>query len=394
MKLSDRLKAATEEQQERAGELLPARRRRRPGRRRLRRVQDAGCGRRCSPSWAPRVFDASLTEAQLHRLIVEELERLIAEEGTPLSEPERERIAAEIGKDILGYGPIEPFLHDPTVTEIMVNATEPIYVEREGRLHRTRARFPTEERLRRVIDRIAAKVGRRIDEASPMVDARLPDGSRVNAIIPPLAVDGPALTIRKFSRDPFQVEDLIRFGTLTPEIADTPVGLRRGSPQHPHHRGHRHRQDHAAQRALLVHPRRPPHHHHRGRRRTAAAPGPRGPPGVPAPQHRGPGGGHHPRPGAQLAAHAARPHHRRRGARRGGPRHAPGDEHRPRGLHVHPPLQLPPGRPQPPGDDGDDGRHRTAGAGHPGVHLLGPEPGGAPGPVQGRVAPDHATSPR
>jgi pilus assembly protein CpaF len=101
-----------------------------------------------------------------------------------------------------------------------VNSTEPIFVEREGRLHRTRARFSTEEHLRRVIDRIVARVGRRIDEASPMVDARLPDGSRVNAIIPPLAVDGPALTIRKFSRDPYQVEDLVRFGTLTGEIAE------------------------------------------------------------------------------------------------------------------------------------------------------------------------------
>ena len=100
-----------------------------------------------------------------------------------------------------------------------MNSTEFIYIEREGHLHRTRSRFATEESLRRVVDRIAAKVGRRIDESSPMVDARLPDGSRVNAIIPPLAVDGSALTIRKFSRDPLQVEDLIRLGTMTAEVA-------------------------------------------------------------------------------------------------------------------------------------------------------------------------------
>jgi len=218
MRLSDRLKAVREEQGDREGE--PLQRVGAPApvvdgfadyKTRVRETLFSRMG--------ARAFDASLTEAQLHRIIVEELGRLIAEEGSPLSEPERDRIAADISKDILGYGPLEEFLHDTSVTEIMVNSTEFIYVEREGHLHRTRARFPSEESLRRVIDRIAAKVGRRVDESSPMVDARLPDGSRVNAIIPPLAVDGPALTIRKFSRDPFQVEDLIRFSTLTAEIA-------------------------------------------------------------------------------------------------------------------------------------------------------------------------------
>ncbi|HSQ37239.1 MAG TPA: CpaF family protein [Acidimicrobiia bacterium] len=218
MRLSDRLKAVREEQGDREGE--PLQRVGAPApvvdgfadyKTRVRETLFSRMG--------ARAFDASLTEAQLHRIIVEELGRLIAEEGSPLSEPERDRIAADISKDILGYGPLEEFLHDTSVTEIMVNSTEFIYVEREGHLHRTRARFPSEESLRRVIDRIAAKVGRRVDESSPMVDARLPDGSRVNAVIPPLAVDGPALTIRKFSRDPFQVEDLIRFSTLTAEIA-------------------------------------------------------------------------------------------------------------------------------------------------------------------------------
>ncbi|MFH1330358.1 MAG: CpaF family protein [Actinomycetota bacterium] len=219
MKLSDRLKAARDLEAQKAGEPL----------------QRAGTGAPAADGFAeykgrvrealfsklgPRAFEASITEAQLHRLITEELERLIVEEGAPLTPPERERIASEISQDILGYGPIEAFLRDPTITEIMVNGTEPIYVESEGRLHRTRARFPTDESLRRVIDRIAARVGRRIDEASPMVDARLSDGSRVNGIIPPLAVDGPALTIRKFSRDPLQVDDLIRFGTMTRDTVE------------------------------------------------------------------------------------------------------------------------------------------------------------------------------
>jgi pilus assembly protein CpaF len=217
VKLSDRLKVAREEQQQLAGEVLqrtggaPAADGFAEYKTRVRDALFAQLG--------PRAFDASISETQLHRLIVDELERLIAQEGTPLTLPERERIATEIGQDILGYGPIESFLRDPTVTEIMVTGVDAIYVEREGRLQRTRARFPSEEALRRVIDRITARVGRRIDEASPMVDARLPDGSRVNAIIPPLAVDGAALTIRKFSREPFQVEDLVRFGTLNAEIA-------------------------------------------------------------------------------------------------------------------------------------------------------------------------------
>ncbi len=218
MKLSDRLKAVVEEQLEREGEPLQRSGATAPAidgfadyKTRVREALFSKLG--------GRVFDASLTEAQLHRIIVEELGQLIAEEGAPLSEAERERIATEIGKDILGYGPIEAFLHDPGITEIMVNSTQPIYIEREGHLVRTKARFPSEDNLRRVVDRIAGKVGRRIDESSPMVDARLPDGSRVNAIIPPLAVDGCALTIRKFSRDPYQVEDLVRFGTLTDEIA-------------------------------------------------------------------------------------------------------------------------------------------------------------------------------
>ncbi|MBP1631983.1 MAG: CpaF family protein [Acidobacteria bacterium] len=219
MRLSDRLKAVREEQGDQNGEvLLP-----RPGaaapatdgftdyKTRVRETLFTKMG--------ARAFDPSLTEAQLHRIIVEELGRLIAEDGAPLSEAERERIGSEISKDILGYGPLETFLHDASITEIMVNSTELIYIEREGHLHRTRSRFPTEDSLRRVIDRIAAKVGRRVDESSPMVDARLPDGSRVNAIIPPLAVDGSALTIRKFSRDPYQVEDLVKFRTLTTEIA-------------------------------------------------------------------------------------------------------------------------------------------------------------------------------
>jgi pilus assembly protein CpaF len=164
-------------------------------------------------------LDASLDESDLRDAVIGELERVIADSATPLSIDEREKIAEEISQDILGYGPIQRFLDDPEVTEIMVNATRPIYVEKAGRLHETTARFSSKAHLRQVIDRIVSKVGRRIDESSPMVDARLPDGSRVNAVVPPLSVDGPTLTVRKFAADPFRVSHLVEFGTMTSAMA-------------------------------------------------------------------------------------------------------------------------------------------------------------------------------
>ena len=166
-----------------------------------------------------KTFDASLNEGDLKRAVVAELERVLDESATPLSGAERERIAEEISIDILGYGPIQRYLEDDNITEIMVNGTSPIFVERAGRLHKTSGRFSSDAHLRQVIERIVAKVGRRVDESSPMVDARLPDGSRVNAIVPPLAVDGPALTIRKFAADPYRAEHLVEFGTITAEMA-------------------------------------------------------------------------------------------------------------------------------------------------------------------------------
>jgi pilus assembly protein CpaF len=166
-----------------------------------------------------RLYDSSLSDEQLQAFVRQELGEVIEAERTPLSPEERKRLTADVSDDVLGYGPIQPFLDDPTVTEIMVNTEAAIYIERGGRLQRTSARFLSEDHLRRVIERIVSQVGRRIDESSPMVDARLPDGSRVNAIVPPLAVDGPTLTIRKFAVDPYKVGDLISFGTMTAEIA-------------------------------------------------------------------------------------------------------------------------------------------------------------------------------
>ncbi len=167
-----------------------------------------------------RLNDPNLDEGQLRAIVLGELDELVDEEKVPLSTEERQRLSADLADDVLGLGPLQKLLDDPTVSEVMVNGPEAIYVEQSGRLQRTAVRFTSEEHLRRVIDRIVSRVGRRIDESSPLVDARLGDGSRVNAIIPPLAFSGSTLTIRKFSRDPFTVEDLIGFGTLSPEMAE------------------------------------------------------------------------------------------------------------------------------------------------------------------------------
>jgi pilus assembly protein CpaF len=144
----------------------------------------------------------------------------LLQDPTPLSRDERAQLEREIADDILGYGPLEPFLRDDSVTEIMVNGADQVYVERHGRLEETESNFIDDAHLLRIIDRIVSQVGRRIDESSPMVDARLPDGSRVNAIIPPLALRGPSLTIRRFSSDLFTLDRLVENGTLT-EVAST-----------------------------------------------------------------------------------------------------------------------------------------------------------------------------
>ncbi|WP_332762821.1 CpaF family protein [Pseudarthrobacter sp.] len=167
-----------------------------------------------------RFNDASVTEHELRSTAKEELTKIIDAEQVPLSAEERIRLVRDVADDVLGYGPLQRLLDDPAVTEIMVNRMDQIYVERKGKLTLTESRFSSEEHLRKVIERIVSKVGRRIDESSPLVDARLEDGSRVNAVIPPLAVGGSSLTIRKFSKVPLTVRNLIDFGTLTPEMAE------------------------------------------------------------------------------------------------------------------------------------------------------------------------------
>ncbi|MDF2753467.1 MAG: type secretion system protein, partial [Gaiellaceae bacterium] len=181
----------------------------------------------CIAKLGPQLFTTETNEdlhEQVHRAVTEQL----ALDRTPLTREERRRVVRELTDDILGYGPLEPLLRDDDVTEVMVNNFDRIFVERAGKIERTEATFADNAHLLRIIDKIVSQVGRRVDEASPMVDARLPDGSRVNAVIPPLSLKGPTLTIRKFSRDPYTMDDLIAFETLTVKSAQFLAACVRG----------------------------------------------------------------------------------------------------------------------------------------------------------------------
>ncbi len=169
----------------------------------------------------PTLYDRGMSDAELRLRVIEMLEWAVdQEQGLPLTSSDRRALLNEIASDVLGYGPIDPLLHDPEITEVMANGPYDVYFERSGKIVKSDVRFVDEVHLRRIIDKIVGQIGRRVDEATPMVDARLPDGSRVNAIIHPLAIGGPFLTIRKFAVDPYQEADLINFGTLTQRTAD------------------------------------------------------------------------------------------------------------------------------------------------------------------------------
>lgn len=168
----------------------------------------------------PKLYETEIPEEEVADAVRQALQKVLQAESSPLSTKDQAKISSDISNDILGHGPLEPLLRDPEVSEIMVNGPFEVYVERAGKLRLSEVTFRDEKHLRRTIDKIVARVGRRVDESSPLVDARLLDGSRVNAVIPPIALDGSLLTIRKFSTDPLTDEDLIRFGTITPKIRD------------------------------------------------------------------------------------------------------------------------------------------------------------------------------
>jgi len=163
---------------------------------------------------------SNLSADQVHAEVSRLAEIVLAQEAMPLSASERERLVSDVQHELFGLGPLEPLLKDPTISDILVNSHDTIYIERRGKIEPTTVRFKDDEHLMRVIERIVSSVGRRIDESSPMVDARLQDGSRVNAIIPPLSIDGPVLSIRRFGADPLRMSALIDHKALTKDIAD------------------------------------------------------------------------------------------------------------------------------------------------------------------------------
>jgi pilus assembly protein CpaF len=175
------------------------------------------------------LLDLTRLTAASEGAIQEDLRRgveiILAEEKIPMPAPEKDRLCREIRHELMGYGPLEPLLADSSINDILVNNYSKVFVERRGKLEPSIIRFTDNAHLLKIIEKIASGVGRRIDESCPMVDARLPDGSRVNAIIPPLALDGPALSIRKFARDPIKMEDLIAFGAITEDMASVLHGM-------------------------------------------------------------------------------------------------------------------------------------------------------------------------
>src|SRR5437870_2197787 len=173
---------------------------------------------------------ASLDSAQAEEHIRTTLQRLLQADSPDLSGLERERLIEEVGYEVFGLGPLDAFLKDPDISDVLVNGPEAVYIEKQGRLTLTDVKFRDEAHLLQVIDRIVSVVGRRVDRESPMVDARLPDGSRVNAIVAPLAVRGPCLSIRRFGREPFRIDNLLAFCALTPELVRYLVAALPGPP--------------------------------------------------------------------------------------------------------------------------------------------------------------------
>ena len=249
--------------------------------------------------------------------------------GLSLGDAERDALRQEILDEIFAFGPITPLLSDPAVSEIMVNGYESIYVERSGLVSRHGGSFLSEESLRATIDRMVSKVNRRLDESSPYVDARLPDGSRINAIIPPVCLTGACLTVRKFRKEAFSLEELVRIGSVAEDAAEYLRGGRSGAAQRHRLRWDRLREDHPAERPVPVHPGGRADRHDRGCGGDPASEAPRDPPRGETGQHRRIGRRHDPGPRPQLPSHAPRPDHRRGVPRGGGARHAAGDEHRP-----------------------------------------------------------------
>ncbi len=275
-------------------------------------------------------------------------------DGEMLSQIDQERLLDELMWEVFGMGPIEPLMRDPTVTDILVNDPYNVYAERRGRMELTDIIFADEGHLMRIIQRIVAKLGRRIDAVSPMVDARLPDGSRVNAIVPPLALDGPALSIRRFGVEPLRIDELQEHGIARAGHGHVPLGRHLNRASACSISGGT-----GAGKTTLLNalssfiPDGRADRDDRRLRRTDACSTATACAWKRAPENtEGKGRSHAARSGPQQPPHAARPHPRRRGSRGRGVGHAAGDEHRPRRFDDHHPLQRHSRRAVPHGDDG------------------------------------------
>ena len=270
-------------------------------------------------------LDAEAAREEIRDIVNE----IIAIKSIVMSISEQEELLDDICNDVLGYGPLEPLLSRDDIADIMVNGSGTTYIEVKGKIQKTGIRFRDNQQLLNICQRIVSQIGRRVDESSPICDARLPDGSRVNVIVPPLAIDGPALTIRKFKKDKLTLDQLVRFGSITPEGAEILKVIGRCRVNTIISGGTGSGKTTLLNCLTAVHRPRRAHHHVRRRSRIAvAAAAHRTARNAPAePRRRRPG--HHARPGQELPAYAPGTHHRGRGARTGGIRPAAGDEHRP-----------------------------------------------------------------
>ena len=295
------------------------------------------------------------------RLVVE---HLCDSEDTLLNRSEREQLVSEVLDETFGLGPLELLLKDTTISDIMINGPKNIYCERRGKMEKTSVVFRDNDHLMQIIDRIISKVGRRVDETCPMVDARMLDGSRFNAIIPPLALDGACVSIRRFGSNPLEAGRPAELQGLHARDGHAAGRGDQGPAEHHHLRRHGLRQDDAAEHAFQLHPQQRPRGDDRRRGRIAAPAGPRGAAGDAAGEHRGQRRDHGHRPREERPPHAAGTDHHRRVPRRRNLGHAAGHEHGPRGLDDHDPRQYAPRRPLPPGNLDHDVGLRSAAEGH------------------------------
>ena len=288
------------------------------------------------------------------------MKEIMADQRVPLNFDEQEKIHADLLDEVFGLGPLEPLLRDPKISDILVNDKDHVFVEKGGLLQKVNTSFRDDRHLLQIIDRIVSRVGRRVDESSPMVDARLPDGSRVNAIIPPLALDGPSMSIRRFGTGPLAANQLVQLKSISAEMMEVLSSAVRARISIAGLGRHGRRQDDVHEHPVAVHSQQRAAGDDRRRGRIAAGAGEHRAAGDAAAEHRRTRRDPAAATADQRSSYAARPHHHRRGPRRGSVRHAAGHEHRPRRLDDDDSRQHAARRHFEAGVDGGDDQHESA----------------------------------